>query len=476
MHNSKLIELLKTFNKEDLRAFSDFVRSPYYNKRADLIALFDYLKKQAPTFPDKKINRQKVFKYIFPNMAYDEKQIGYSMNYLHKLAEKFVGLRKYEANDFSQKTDILEGLVERRLDKHYQFLNGKNQSFLDKKQIKGSIYYFQKYQAATIANTHFLNQEIRAFDASLQDAADALDYFYLCEKLKLACEILDRLQIFQDKYQLHFESAIHEISKHTSFDENPVIAQYYQVFQLLTNANGEESYQHLKKIFLQKNNETPLVDQQKILSYGINYCARQIRNSENRDFYMEEVLTLYIYGVNKKILFSKGYLSPWHFKNMIRLGINLQKFDWVESFIKEHAQYLEEQFRQNALHYNLADLYYRKKDYPNALPHLNQVAFNDVSYAIGAREMLLRIYYETDEIESLYSLIASFTIYLKRNKELPVDVRKTYLNFCKIVSQILRMNLKNIEKIEQNIQETKLLASKNWLLEIYQKEKKILIK
>lgn len=472
MQNSKLIELLKTFEKEDLRAFSDFIRSPYYNKREDLVALFEYLKKQAPEFSTKKIERQKVFKAIFPKQVYKEKQISYCMNYLHKLAETFVGLRKYESGDFQQELNIMEGLVERRLDKHYQYLKTKNHQLLIDEKIRGSTHYLKKYQAASISNTHFLNQEIRAFDASLQDAANALDYFYLCEKLKMACEILDRQRIFPKKYQLHFKHEIRQMGESISFQENPVIAQYYQVFKMLTEPNSDNYFHELQRLLIKNDEETALVDKQKILIYAINYCARQVRHSEKRDYFMEEALTLYIYGVNKKILFSKGFLSPWHFKNMIRLGINLKKFDWVETFIRENAQFLEEQFRQNALHYNLADLYYRKKDYPNALPHLHQVEYSDISYAVGSREMLMRIYYETDEIEALYSLIASFKIWLTRNKELPTDIRKTYLNFCKIVNQIVGINSKNVEKIGTKINETQLLTSKNWLLEIYEKEKK----
>ena len=164
------------------------------------------------------------------------------------------------------------------------------------------------------------------------------------------------------------------------------------------------------------------------------------------------------------------------FKNVIKLGFNLKKYDWVEQFIRENNQYLEEQFRQNALHYNLADLYFQKSNFGEALLHLNQVEINEISYALGTREMLMRIYYETDEEEALISLIASFNIYLKRNKDLPSDVRKMYLNFCRIVGQILRRNPKKLKKIGEEIKNTKLLLAKNWLLEIYEKEKLQLLK
>lgn len=476
MKNSKLLDLLKTFSKEDFRAFADFVRSPYYNKRTDLIALFDYLKKQAPVFADKKIERKRVYKIVYPHSPYNEKQIGYAMNYLHKLAEQFVGLRIYENNSLRKEADIIEGLVERRLDKHFQFLYKNHQKDLAETTTKSSQLDYRNYKAAAIANAHFLKQEVRASDASLQQAADSLDYFYIGEKLKLACEILDRQRIFPNKYHLHFEQPLREMCQAIDVKKNPVVAQYFEVFKMLTETDTTTHYHNLKRLFLKNDVRTKINDQQKILSYGINYCARQIRNSDNRNYFMEEALTLYIYGVEKQIMFSNGFLSPWHFKNVIKLGFNLKKYDWVEQFIRENNQYLEEQFRQNALHYNLADLYFQKSNFGEALLHLNQVEINEISYALGTREMLMRIYYETDEEEALISLIASFNIYLKRNKDLPSDVRKMYLNFCRIVGQILRRNAKKFDKIGEEIKNTKLLLAKNWLLEIYEKEKKHLIK
>lgn len=48
MIKSTLLELLKTFNKEELKRFEDFLRSPYYNNNSNVIKLFNVIKSIFP--------------------------------------------------------------------------------------------------------------------------------------------------------------------------------------------------------------------------------------------------------------------------------------------------------------------------------------------------------------------------------------------------------------------------------------------
>ena len=79
--------------------------------------------------------------------------------------------------------------------------------------------------------------------------------------------------------------------------------------------------------------------------------------------------------------------------------------------------------------------------------------------------MLLKIYYELKEEEPLLSLLASFSLFLKRNKQISKDAREMYLNFCSILHRILRRKREKIPTIKQAIQESKLLTERRWLME-----------
>ena len=66
MLKSSLLEILRTFSKEELKKFEDFVRSPYFNKKEKLVKLFLAIKKYAPEFADANLDKEKVWSDI-PN-------------------------------------------------------------------------------------------------------------------------------------------------------------------------------------------------------------------------------------------------------------------------------------------------------------------------------------------------------------------------------------------------------------------------
>ena len=78
--------------------------------------------------------------------------------------------------------------------------------------------------------------------------------------------------------------------------------------------------------------------------------------------------------------------------------------------------------------------------------------------------MLAKIYYETNEENALLSLLAAFTVFLKRNKNISADLKKTYLNFCHFLFQIIRKKKKHLPKLREEIRITKLLTDRAWLL------------
>ena len=69
-------------------------------------------------------------------------------------------------------------------------------------------------------------------------------------------------------------------------------------------------------------------------------------------------MDLYIEGIKNNILLENGQISPWTYKNVVKLGLGLKRFEWVESFVREYSQYLSAREREDAYHFNLADLFF----------------------------------------------------------------------------------------------------------------------
>ncbi len=469
MEKSKLIELLQTFSATDFRRFRDFVASPYYNKNEDLISFLSYLEQYAPEFPKDKIQKEAVFQALFPKEPFDKMQMAHLMNYLLRLGEQFLAIERYQNEETLANCHTLDQFVERKLDKHYNYLFKKTQQSLEKTGVSDGEDYYYQYQLARVESDHFISQQVRAFDPSLQKASEELDKFYFFHKLKYSCEMLNRQAIIAADYHLTF---MEEVKSYLLDREkvDPLIDIYLMIYLSISKPEEEQHFEKLMKLIDQQAEQLNRKTRREIYLYALNYCAPKIR--QGRKEYISIMLDLYIDGIQTRSLFDEEHLSHWTYTNVVKLALRLQRYEWGENFIREYADSLPSKLAEDAKHFNLAELYFHKKDYDQVLTHLNQLHFSDLHYHLGTRIILLKTYYEQDAEEPLLSLLASFSIYLRRNKKISVTAKKTCLNFCNLLTQILRRNPSKWEKIGQDIRQTQPLAERAWLNQVWQREAK----
>ncbi|MBK8553991.1 MAG: hypothetical protein IPL53_24265 [Ignavibacteria bacterium] len=90
MINTILTDILKTFSKEDLKSFGDFVVSPYFNKKNTVIKLWDNIKQHYPEFKNKNLSREIVWKNLYPGKDYNYGVMKNLIYDLNQLLERFL--------------------------------------------------------------------------------------------------------------------------------------------------------------------------------------------------------------------------------------------------------------------------------------------------------------------------------------------------------------------------------------------------
>ena len=89
-------------------------------------------------------------------------------------------------------------------------------------------------------------------------------------------------------------------------------------------------------------------------------------------------------------------------------------------------------------------------------------------YALSAKQLLVRTYFELGEYLVLDSLIDSFKIYLRRNKQISKTQKQEYLNFLSFVKNLTVLNPRDrqkIQKLNSRIEKASSVMPKKWLLE-----------
>ncbi len=462
MKNSKLITVLRTFDKKDYRDFNEFLVSPYFNKNEELSRLYTLLRKIAPNFDDKKVDRRKIMKKLYPHESFDDKKCKYMMNFLLKLLERYISLRITEERELIQEYHLLLAYIKRGGEKNYNFIYQKTQEQLNLSVKRDTEFYYKKFLLSEVANKNDKKKNIRNREIYLQEVVDAFDVYYFANKLKYACHILSNQRIISNKYNIYFIQEIIEfLDKNKAQFNQPTIEVYLSLYHLLSI--GTDNYFIEIKVLLEKYKlQFDKNESKEIYFMIISYCIKQLEKGNQVSYFLQEMYDLYQQGIASEILLENNYLSPWTFKNVVKLGLRLKHFDITEQFIDENINRLQEHFRSDAFHYNKADLYYYKNEPHQALDFLIQVEFSDIYYILDTKKLMLKIYFDIDEYDALESLIASFRIYLKRNKIISENKRDSYLNFIKIIEKINKE--KSIENLLEEIEQTSPIVDQKWLL------------
>ena len=472
---NKLIELLKKLSAVELRWFVEYVKSPFFNKHQNLIKLIELLYEAAPLYESKTLDKKNLFKYIFPHEKYKEQKVSDLASYLVDLLENFMAYLNYEKQPVLQKQLLLKELRERELDKFFQSNLRELRKKTDAYSYRDEFYYHNRFLAETESDAFFIKKGSRERNDSLQKKVDSLDLFYLSVKLRNSCEMINRQNIISSKYNLRMlDNIISYLNKHPEeLKDVPSITIYHRILLTLTESENEIHYTRLKELLAEHARKFSIEESRQMYDYAQNYCIKKI--NQGNAFYAKEIFSLYKLLLENEIIFEGKYLSQWDYKNIVSIAIRLKEFEWTKKFMEQYKEKIAAEFRNNAYTYNLASYYYSKEEYKSALKLLQEVEFTDVFYHLGSKSMLLKMYYELEETEALYSLIDTFKMYLNRNKLISDYQQETHYNLVKYTKKVYNFkinsgNKSSINKTEIQALKNKIVSAKNisnlqWLIE-----------
>ncbi len=466
MVESKLVRILERLNKKQLRRLQDFVSSPYFNKRWEVAKLLDLLVGFHPKYQAAEIEKEKVYKQVHPNKRFDEKDFGYLTSNLVKLIEQFLVIEDLENRPLEASCSLLAVYMDWNLDSAFQQVMKGAQKTMKKMPYRDTDYFYYNFRLSYIENVYFDKKKKHVYDESLGKSLDNLDEYYMATKLRFSCEMLNRSNVMLNDAQMSFLDEITSYLDTDPFPDNPYIAVYGTVLRAMRDESEEKHFFDLKERLITHASVIEPMELRTMYIYGINYCIKKV-NMGHRNF-LEETFGLYKKLLDSNLIFEGDHISPWGYMNIVVIAIRNKAFEWAEDFIRKYKKHLAPQFKVNAYTYNLAYLFFHKGEFGKAQELLHRVEFDDVYYTTMSKALLLRIFYELQESDALWSLAESFRLYLRRNKLVSDHKKQVFLNLIKFVnrlSKVERGNTRALDKLQVRIEESTSVAHGPWLLE-----------
>ncbi|MCW5924224.1 MAG: hypothetical protein KIS77_18020 [Saprospiraceae bacterium] len=485
MEKSRLLRLLRTLSKEELRGLKKFVRNPFFNQRSEVPALLDVLEKSLKNgrdLPDKEQAYRQIFagrlndemalesKSASAAPSFDDHRVRMAMSFLYQLTGQFLAVQDF-LNARPQYQRRLAAIFRRRhLPEQFAKTCDEAMAAHERQSLRDAAFFEENYQI--LLEKHRFAVESHAFEnLDFQELSDRLDNAFLARKLWQSCFMLSHQSVSSTHYQFGLlDAALAHIEQSSALDI-PAIAIYYHCYRALTNPAETTHFQQFKTLLMQHCALFAVEELRDLYILAINFCIRQY-NAGNQD-YLAEQFELYKEGFAQKYFLTDGALSRYTYQNAATIGLVLHELEWVEQFVHEYRPYLKEEHRESLFSFNLARLEYRRRDLGKALQLLQKAEHKDLMLSLAAKTLQLKIFYELQEFDLLESHLQAIRAFIRRKKVMGYH-RENYLNTVHFTQKLLETNL--FDKAERaalrrEIEETKAVAEKEWLVRMMNEER-----
>jgi len=462
MFSDKLISLLQTLSRVEMTRLHKFLRSPYFNDQDDVIRLFEIVqqalrKEETATH---QLAKEKVWTALYPKQRLNDAHLRRLASDLTQLALQFMVQEARQQDPLGEALELQKILDKPELKKHLVGVERRIEKLINDHPAGSTANYLALFK---------LHRNIfyRASNVDKLGPADFyLECFYLTQKLRFYVALLLYRGSRATEQEMKMIAGVWEYVVDERFAKVALIQIYLKVIACFNEPDQEQHFQdlmnNLDRFALEINKE----DLREGYRMAQNYCALKI-NQGKKEYY-RSVFNVFKKIIEQDILLEDGHLSEGVYKNIITSSLGVNEFAWAEKFIQDYSTYLPVSIRENARSFNLAYLYFHLKHYEKVIKLLQNVEYSDVMYALGAKSILVRTYYETDEVIALDSLIDSFRIFLRRNKVISKNQKREYNNFLHIVKKLSSMPSSDqaaLAKLRQRVTETSSTMPKKWLLE-----------
>ncbi len=474
MNNSKLIKVLRSFSQKELQNWEAYVHSPFFNTNKKVYPLLSYLLKKILLNENSALEKKEIFKKVYPSRSYHENYLRKQFSILFQLLKGYLAQVHWQNLELEKELSLFQSLEKRELDSLYQIQEQSLLKDFKNRNRPDANHFYLQFQMQKTADSYFSKKQKRQFDAALQEKINNLDAFYLIEKLKGSCEMLNRKKIVEGNYDWNLVNEIMEFfKKKNPLSKIPMVQIYLQIFKTLQDEKNETHFETLTSLLEKYQNDFPQEEAVAMYRYAQNFCIRKI--NQGKSDYFRKLFELFQTQLASEINLPNGIISADDYKNIVTVGLRIKEANWVKDFIFKYKEALSPSMRENVFNYNLASFYFGTQDYDAAIQLLSTVQYTDVYYEISGKIILAKIYFIIAETNSLYYFIDAFKLNLKRNKKVAAQYRTSINNFLIQLKKVTRLReeknysdkntwSKKHQLLMQRIEIVSPIIERNWLL------------
>lgn len=478
-------------NADERSQFSEYLRSPLHSNRPQLAGMMEIIANFFDGKEGNELSNETYWSLVYHEKAYNANLLNRLLSEMTRELKGFLSLMQFKNDLAMQQVSLLREYRDRGwedvIPKEIKIAHTR----LDRDTLHDEEYYEAKLQLA-IEQMHYDTSHLGKDPLPIfQSILDWNDIRFLLLKLKYSSIAGNHDRLHSMKHRYSMPGLFAGIEKEIQLYDQNLLKQYFELFQALEpekrlihfptfvyslteSRSGKDEKQTSSKLNLGDENSRIL------FAMALNLYQRA--SEKQKELWNNLAVRLYEVGLEKSILIEQEKLGVRHFLNYSNILVDSKNWEKLDAFLDKYASRVKNDPNENAAKFAQAIRYRSKREFSKSLSNLLQLknALNskvDIGINLRVRGFICMVNLELEAWEDLHFEANSFRTFLKRNKIFSQARLTAYNNFCSLLLKFLRIKngspdkrKKGFEMLNEEIEDTRVLAGKPWLLENVQNE------
>lgn len=474
MHRSKLIPVLKSFSKEEIKEFDKFLDSPFFGCKKFVLNFYRAVIKYYPEFREDDISKMKLFGKLYGEKKYDDGLVRRIISDLIRYSEEYMKIKNFKGNSSFQIHCMLNELRKRNLDDSFRI---RSESFLKKLNSSENV------DPEMLLETYFANLEIKEFRTFARDYRmhEALDkstealsvfflrtiYSYINHKNTFAKETKNDLSLsalFFDNLNIN---SLSEYFENIDSRYSAYLKMIIYSFNIVNDKTDRESYYKLNELLKDNPGYFSKWELNNIYVSCLKFLTYQNERYDN--IFLNESYSLYEKLLNEFYKPEPALILQISFcRNYINLCRQKARYNRIREFHKKYLPHFPKGYEDDLLNLCESVYLFEKKNFSRSLIHASKVSVDRDIFKNDVKILKIKNFYELGYFESAFTELDNLKHLISASEKLNQTTVTKGKNFLKILLKLLKSRQgekgTDIIQITNQIEKENIIYEKSWLL------------
>ena len=471
MKKSNLLRILRTFSPGEIKEFSDYLNSPFFNKNKGIVKLYGYLKRLFPAFDEELTAKKNVWSVVFPDAEYNDGLLRIQMFNLANLALDYIQNKEASKDKLGSMNFLLRGLNTRGLYRQFEKSSKQIQKSFSGQQKHSEHYHYNRYlfelEKMSHLNKIFFDKHEKFLDGTgVNNIINNAEYFYIIVLLKSYLFLLYTKQLYETTIDTNeLDETINKLDIE-KYNGSIVIMFLFHTIKLQTDPENRQNFHFLKEKLRANIDKLRIDEAIEVLINMENYCKKQIRKG-NGDFH-RHLFDLYRFELEKKTYKAEHNLSNRMYLGICKTGLFLGNFDWVKNFIEDYKDELDPDTREDTCSFARAIYEFSAGNFNGSVELLLNTGYKDVYNKFEVKSALIKCYYELKMFDKMEAVMDSYRHLLTNDRFISADRKAYYVNFIRASKGLIRLSTKFdqyiADKLREKVTQPDYVLEPSWFL------------